>query len=202
MCLWIWAPATPATHPRIVYLFGGGPPRPTRDPPRADATHTEELANRVERFDALRAPKNTSALRAHTHFRAHLMYDLCIWRRAAATRPRPAQSRRDPPRENRKSSRALRLASRAEMPARVAHRKITRASRAEQISARFAQLIRKRASRAVKCPRASRAEINICKSRRAFRRASRAEKCERASREKHNCALRAAKNAGALRALE
>ena len=148
VCLWIWAPATPATHPRIVYLFGGGPPRPTRDPPKAAATHTEELANRVERFDALRAPKNTSALRAHTHFRAHLTYYLRIWRRVAATRPKPPRPTQR--KSQIKSSVSVRFARRTNASALRAP-KNTRASRADRMSASFARRIKKRASRAVKC---------------------------------------------------
>ena len=47
VCVYLRPPATPAPNPRIVYVFVGGPPRPTRDPPRAAATHPEEIANRV-----------------------------------------------------------------------------------------------------------------------------------------------------------
>ena len=66
-----------------------------QDPRSAVATHPENNVNRVERFGALRAPKRK----------------VCASRTEQNTNPWPSgstQSRRDPPRGNRKSSPALR----------------------------------------------------------------------------------------------
>jgi hypothetical protein len=104
VCVWFWTPATPATHPRIVYIFSAGRrdppathpepprptqrrraaathPRPTRDPPRAAATHPEEIATSGGPPRPNRDP--------------------------LATHPQPTQSRRGTPRGNRKEQQIL-----------------------------------------------------------------------------------------------